>query len=91
MAEKPLKPEPEDDADRHACEKKYAAQVRYKGLLDFLGSAVAVYEAVDGGRAFIFRDCNRTGESIESIKREDLIGRSVLEVFPAIREWSSPV
>jgi hypothetical protein len=46
---------------------------------------------VDGGRAFIFRDCNRTGESIESIKREDLIGRSVLEVFPAIREWSSPV
>jgi hypothetical protein len=61
------------------------------GLLDFLEFAVAVYESVDGGRAFLFRDCNRTGESIETVKREDLIGRSVLEVFPAIREWFSPV
>jgi hypothetical protein len=46
---------------------------------------------VDGGRAFLFRDCNRTGESIETVKREDLIGRSVLELSPAIREWFSPV
>jgi len=53
-------------------------------FFDRRGLAVAVYEAVDNGKDFVFREFNKTGEKIELIKREDLIGKSVKEVFPSI-------
>ena len=45
---------------------------------------MAVYEAVDGGADFVFKDFNRAGERIEKINREEVIGRRVTEVFPGI-------
>jgi len=55
-------------------------------FFDRRGLAVAVYEAVDNGKDFVFREFNKTGERIELVKREDLIGKSVQEVFPSISE-----
>jgi two-component system, cell cycle sensor histidine kinase and response regulator CckA len=59
---------------------------RYRELFDNMTSGVAVYEARDGGRDFAFKDINRAGMVIDGIRREELIGRRVTEVFPGIAQ-----
>jgi PAS domain S-box-containing protein len=60
---------------------------RFKQLFEGMSSGVAIYEAVDGGNDFIFKDLNRAGEEIEDVKREDIIGRRVTEAFPGVEEF----
>ncbi|MBW1782136.1 MAG: PAS domain S-box protein [Deltaproteobacteria bacterium] len=64
-----------------------ASEIRYRELFNNMSSGVAIYEARNNGTDFIFKDFNRAGERIEKIKREDLIGKSVLKVFPGVREF----
>jgi PAS domain S-box-containing protein len=61
-------------------------EVRYRGIFEYTKNGVAVYEAVNDGEDFIFLDFNQAGEKIDNIKREKLIGRSVLEIFRGIRD-----
>ena len=58
---------------------------RHRLMFENMGSAVAVYEVVDNGRDFIFKDFNSAAERIDKIKREKLIGKSVLKVFPEVK------
>ncbi len=58
----------------------------YRRLFDHSSSGVAVFEAVEEGRDFIFKDLNRAGEIIENISPGALIGRRVTEAFPGVRE-----
>ncbi|MBD3413496.1 MAG: PAS domain S-box protein [Candidatus Aminicenantes bacterium] len=60
---------------------------RYKQLFDNINSAVAVYQAADEGKDFIFKDFNKAGERIEQIKKTEVLGKSVLEVFPNIKKF----
>jgi PAS domain S-box-containing protein len=60
---------------------------RFKQLFEGMSSGVAVYEAVDGGNDFIIKDFNRAAEEIDDVKREDIIGRRVTEVFPGVEEF----
>jgi PAS domain S-box-containing protein len=57
------------------------------GLMNHITSGVAVYEAVREGEDFIFVGFNRAAEKIEQIQRAEIIGRSVLDVFPGVREF----
>jgi len=57
------------------------------GLMDHITSGVAIYEAVRAGEDFLFVDFNRAAEKIEQIKRAEIVGRSVLDVFPGVREF----
>jgi HD-GYP domain-containing protein (c-di-GMP phosphodiesterase class II)/PAS domain-containing protein len=59
---------------------------RYRELFNHILSGVAVYEAVENGEDFIIKDFNPAAESIEKVKREEIIGRKVSDVFPGIRE-----
>jgi len=63
------------------------SETRYRAMFQHMGSGVAVYETRDNGETFIFKDFNRAGETIENIKREELIGRSVTDVFPGVKEF----
>ena len=60
---------------------------QYRQLFETMTSGVAVYEAVDNGDNFVFRDFNQAGVNIEKVKREDVIGRRVTEAFPGVREF----
>src|SRR4030043_342493 len=62
-------------------------QARYKTLFDHVSSGVAIYEAANDGEDFIFVDFNPAAEEIEQIKKEELIGKSVVEVFPGVKEF----
>jgi PAS domain S-box-containing protein len=63
------------------------SELRYHALFDNMCSGVAVYEAKEGGTDFIFNDFNKAAETIDSIKKDDLLGKSVLEVFPSVMEF----
>ncbi|MBT3390484.1 MAG: PAS domain-containing protein [Chloroflexi bacterium] len=61
--------------------------VRYRELFNNMSSGVAVYEAVADGEDFIFVDFNQAGEKIDNVQKEDLIGKSVLQVFPGVKDF----
>lgn len=63
------------------------SEQRFRELFMSIKSGVAVYEAVDEGEDFIFKDFNRTAEKIEKIKKQDLLGRKVTEVFPGVKAF----
>ena len=63
------------------------SEERYRAIFDHVSDAVAIYEVRNEGEDFIFVDFNKTGERIEDIHKETLIGRSVLEVFPGVKEF----
>lgn len=77
-----------DVTDRkHAEEALRQSEARYKGIVEHTVNGVAVYRAVDDAQDFVFVDFNKAGERIEKIKRDKIIGRSVLEVFPGVKEF----
>jgi PAS domain S-box-containing protein len=63
------------------------SEARYKGIVEHTNNGVAVYKAVNDGEDFIFIDFNKASEKIEIIKREEILGKSVLEVFPGVKEF----
>ncbi len=65
----------------------HESEERYRALFDGINNGVAVYEVVDGGRDFIFRDFNRAGEVIDNDDRTRLIGRSIFDVRPGIEKF----
>ncbi|MBC8472769.1 MAG: PAS domain S-box protein [Planctomycetes bacterium] len=62
-------------------------QAKFRVLFDSVSSGAAIYEARNDGEDFVFVDFNPAAEEIEHIKKEDLIGKSVVEVFPGVKEF----
>ena len=62
------------------------SEARYRDLFDVMPSGVAVYEVIGDGSDFIFKDMNRAGENIDKVKREEIIGKSLYEMFPNVGE-----
>ncbi|OPY43780.1 MAG: Bacterioopsin transcriptional activator [Methanoregulaceae archaeon PtaU1.Bin059] len=60
---------------------------RFRQLFSRMPSGVAIYRAVDDGRDFVFTDFNPSAEAIEHIKKEEVIGKRVTEVFPGVFEF----
>ena len=62
------------------------SEIRYRELFGNMASGVAVYEVREDGADFVFKDINQAGLAIAGVKREEVIGKPVTEVFPGIRE-----
>ena len=62
------------------------AAAKYKAMFDFSMNGIAVYEGVNNGKDFIFKDLNPAAEKMEKVKKQDFMGRSVQDVFPGIEE-----
>jgi len=71
------------DGQRELAHSEY----RFRAMFAQMRSAVAVYSAVDNGQDFVFTDFNPAAESIDKISKEQVLGRRITEVFPAIREF----
>ena len=57
---------------------------RFKELFENMSSSVGVYEATADGKDFIFSNFNKAAEQTEQIDRKDVIGKSVIDVFPGV-------
>jgi len=77
-----------DITDRKRAEEDIrTSEICYRELFDHINSGVAVYEAINNGADFIFRDFNQAGQRIDKINKNKVIGKSVLQMFPAIKEF----
>ena len=61
-------------------------ETRYRSLFENTCNGVIIYGVIHGGEGFVFNDINRVAEEILGIKKEDLVGRRVREVFPDLAE-----
>lgn len=57
-------------------------ETRYRSFFENTCNGVLIYEPIDGGSEYIFKDINRATEKILRMKKGDLIGRKLFEVFP---------
>jgi PAS domain S-box-containing protein len=75
------------DEGRHLEDKLRLSEAKLKILLDNISSGVAIYEARKDGEDFVFAHFNPAAEQIDRIKKEDVIGKSILEVFPGVKDF----
>lgn len=68
-------------------EKIELNDIRFKEFFKYVKQGVAIYKAKDNGNKFIIEDFNPEAEKIEKVKREEIIGKSVEEVFPGVKEF----
>jgi len=78
-------------ARKQAEEALRQSEERYRNLFAVIPSGVAVYNVVnDGqdldGKDFIFTDMNPAGEKIDQVQRAEIIGKSLYDFFPTVRE-----
>ena len=80
-----------DITEQKSIQKKLEdSQARYSDLFNNIKSGVAVFRAIDDGNDFIFADFNHAGETIEQLKKEDVINHRLLDVFPAAKDTGFP-
>ncbi len=76
-----------DITERKRAEKALReSELRFKELFENMSSGVAVYEVKGDGKDFIIKNFNKSAERIENTRREEIIGKSVLKVFPGVRD-----
>ncbi|MBU0517179.1 MAG: PAS domain S-box protein, partial [Proteobacteria bacterium] len=63
------------------------SQSRYHQLFANMKSGVVIFAAQDNGDRFVITDVNQAGERIGNFDKDEVIGRSVPEVFPGIETW----
>lgn len=63
------------------------AEARYRQLFETISSGVAVYRPEGDGEKFTFQSLNRAAEAIDHLRREDLIGHDLEEIFPAVNDF----
>jgi len=63
------------------------SEVLYRQLFNNMSSCVAIYEAVDDGNDFIIKDFNKAAENAERVSKKDIVGKSVLKVFPGVEDF----
>jgi PAS domain S-box-containing protein len=57
------------------------SETNYQMLFDHIPAGVAVYEAIDNGQDFIFKDYNQAATLIDGKNRADIIGKRLTEVY----------
>ena len=75
------------DALRQVEEALEKSEARYRELFSNMSSGVAVFEAINDGREFIFIDFNRAAENIENLRKKDVLGRNFSDVMPAAAKY----
>jgi diguanylate cyclase (GGDEF)-like protein len=62
------------------------SEIRFRELFSTMNSGVVIYSAKDQGKDFIITDINPAGERISQVKKQDIVGKTVMDVFPGVME-----
>ncbi len=60
---------------------------RYQNVLNLIDTSVVVYRAEENGKRFYITDLNRAVEELEALRKEDVLGKEIREVFPTITQY----
>ena len=63
-----------------------------RGLFDTMPSGCAVYEVRGDGRSpddYVLKDINRTALTMDGLRREDVVGRRLCDLWPPLAEWEN--
>jgi len=62
------------------------SELRFRELFNTMNSGVVIYQAKDKGEDFIITDINPAGERISQVNKKEIIGKTVTDVFPGVKE-----
>ncbi|BAW31083.1 MAG TPA: PAS domain S-box protein [Methanothermobacter sp.] len=85
--DKPLNLEEIKQCTHFVFNKIILEEERYKNLFKYIDTCVAVYQPVDNGKDFIIKDFNRAAEQTEQVKKENILGKRVTEIFPGVEDF----
>jgi len=60
---------------------------RFKQLFNHMADGVAIYQPDENGKHFCFVDINRAGEDLSSVKKEEIVGKMLHDVFPGANDY----
>jgi len=60
---------------------------RYTELFNRSQNCVAVYKPINDGEDFVFEDFNKSAEKVDKIKKHEVLGRKLTDVFPSVKEY----
>jgi len=60
---------------------------RYQNVVRHINTCMVIYQVRDHGEKFIFIDFNKAAEKTENIKKENVIGKDIREVFPSVEKF----
>jgi len=63
------------------------SEERFRSIFNSNNSCIAVYETKDYGNSFLIKDFNKKAEKIENLKKSDIVGRNILEIFPGVEDF----
>ena len=69
------------------CNELKAEEKLLKKIFNNINSAIIIYEVEENCNKFIIKVLNKAVEKIEKVKKKDLIGKNVTDVFPGIIEF----
>jgi len=75
------------DALRVVEEALEKSEARHRELFNNMSNGVAVFEARNDGKEFVFIDFNRAAERIERLKKENVLGRNFIDVIPSVDKY----
>jgi PAS domain S-box-containing protein len=61
---------------------------RFKSLFDYSANGIAIFTVFNDGENFIIKDMNPAAEHIDNLKKEDVVGKMITEVYPSIAAFS---
>jgi PAS domain S-box-containing protein len=67
--------------------KKKQFQRRYEEIFENTNNCVVVYNPIEDAQDFEIVGFNKAAERLEKVKRKDVIGKKVTEIFPAVEEF----
>ncbi len=70
---------------QHQADALSRAEIRFLNFFNAMNSGIALYHSTDGER-FVLTDLNTVGAAVSKVRKEDVIGRDVREVFPGVVE-----
>ena len=73
-------------ARKVAEEKLKGREERFREIFNNMSSGVAIYEVVEAGNDFVFKDINRVGLLSSKLETHEVVGKKVTEFFPGLKE-----
>ncbi len=65
----------------------YQTEEVFKELFENINSAVTIYESINNGKDFIYKQMNRAALDLFKRTRKNIIDKNIIDVFPGLEEF----